>query len=516
MSDTPGPSRPPGHYPDLPNVPNTPRNDFRPSPSRKARGNGNRGGHPNTRSQTKSQVGTVPTPTTLFPGLSATALGKQRAVETPEETSTSSNPDRLRTDLESLVSLVRDQATTQRAQQKEIARLNKALNRTITELRNQSQQAPTQPRPGSVDLPLPSVEIRQSPNDPSVDPNLRASHAPEIRITPDVRTRDDSVSSSRERKSKLTESIKKLDNGKEPNPTFKSWQLDILDRLEINYDHYPTDRSRQALIWGATEGLARTYLLPRYRVAEDPFSSAEEMLKLLASYFLTGLETEVARKEFLGLSMEPRENFSDFHACWLSAAIRGKITRGEYFFYLWEKTSQSLRDAAVANKGTWNYDYDTMVSSLRQIDHDRRQNWRLSVPAAPSQTAAFRPTSRTPAMAPRSTPRATFVTPSAPANPAPRVSHTARLSARPPTAPVPDRFRTPRAEGPTTSKEPVCYNCNQPGHYRDQCPKPPANRIREIVADEPEGSEEEQEVEQEEEEEVYHDTEDVREGNDFA
>ena len=62
------------------------------------------------------------------------------------------------------------------------------------------------------------------------------------------------------RKTVLTEKITPLDEGQAP--TFKQWKASIMDRLEVNADHYPTERSRQALVWGTTSGKARDYLEP--------------------------------------------------------------------------------------------------------------------------------------------------------------------------------------------------------------------------------------------------------------
>lgn len=59
---------------------------------------------------------------------------------------------------------------------------------------------------------------------------------------------------------RLTEKIEPLDDGL--SPSFKQWRASIQDRLEVNADHYPTERSRRALIWGATTGVARNYLEP--------------------------------------------------------------------------------------------------------------------------------------------------------------------------------------------------------------------------------------------------------------
>jgi hypothetical protein len=64
----------------------------------------------------------------------------------------------------------------------------------------------------------------------------------------------------------------------------------VYDRININANKYPDEYSRKALVWGSCEGQARDYLEYRY-CAEDPangFSTWEEMIKLLNSYYITG------------------------------------------------------------------------------------------------------------------------------------------------------------------------------------------------------------------------------------
>ncbi|ELR08457.1 hypothetical protein GMDG_00521 [Pseudogymnoascus destructans 20631-21] len=98
------------------------------------------------------------------------------------------------------------------------------------------------------------------------------------------------------KKSTISEKIHPLSDGVEH--TFLQWSASIRDRLVVNEDHYLTDVSRRALIWGTTTGLAKTYLEPQYLSATHGFRSAEEMMDLLGSYYLTGNETEQARNLF--------------------------------------------------------------------------------------------------------------------------------------------------------------------------------------------------------------------------
>ncbi|OAF60040.1 hypothetical protein VC83_03122 [Pseudogymnoascus destructans] len=138
---------------------------------------------------------------------------------------------------------------------------------------------------------------------------------------------------NRYKKSTISEKITPLSDGIEH--TFMQWSASIRDRLVVNEDHYPTDVSRRALIWGTTTGLAKKYLEPQYLSATHGFRSADEMMDLLGSYYLTGNETEQARNLFDDLQMGEKghtnETFSEFKARFQSAAITGQVTESEWF-----------------------------------------------------------------------------------------------------------------------------------------------------------------------------------------
>jgi hypothetical protein len=71
------------------------------------------------------------------------------------------------------------------------------------------------------------------------------------------------------------------------------------------------------------------------------FRSANEMMDLLASYYLTGNETEQARNLFddlqIGEKGHTSETFPEFKARFQSAAIIGQVTESEWFRYMWNK-----------------------------------------------------------------------------------------------------------------------------------------------------------------------------------
>ncbi|KFY13886.1 hypothetical protein V491_06232, partial [Pseudogymnoascus sp. VKM F-3775] len=124
-------------------------------------------------------------------------------------------------------------------------------------------------------------------------PPLQSTRSPSTRSTTRMPTEDPP---HRYNKSTISEKIIPLSDGIEH--TFIQWSASIRDRLVVNEDHYQTDVSRRALIWGTTTGLAKTYLEPRYLSTTQGFRSADEIMDLLGSYYLTGNKTEQARNLF--------------------------------------------------------------------------------------------------------------------------------------------------------------------------------------------------------------------------
>ncbi|KFY86454.1 hypothetical protein V498_07500, partial [Pseudogymnoascus sp. VKM F-4517 (FW-2822)] len=138
----------------------------------------------------------------------------------------------------------------------------------------------------------PATPMRNTPGTVRLPPVSNA-RSPSIPVLPRQYTEDPS---SRYKKSTISEKITLLSDGIEH--TFLQWSASIQDRLVVNEDYYPTDVSRRALIWGTTTSLAKKYLEPQYLSDTHGFQSADEMMDLLGSYFLTGNETEQARNEF--------------------------------------------------------------------------------------------------------------------------------------------------------------------------------------------------------------------------
>jgi hypothetical protein len=333
----------------------------------------------------------------------------------------------------------------------------------ITELRNHILELRNRPLP-STENPTETRTLSDPPGTPSLAPHPR--------------------------KTVLTEKIIPLDEGY--SPTFKQWKASVMDRLDVNFDHYPTERSRLALIWGTTTGKAKDYLEPRYTSDSHPFTHAEDMIDLLASYYLTGNETEEARNEFHDLSMgkgHSGETFSEFQARFLSKAIKGNVAKSEWFFYMWNKLTPQLRNATVAWKSQWHNSYQVMVEHLMSIDNERRRNLELN------------PTSTTPTSIGNASKKP--ATPSLLTKPfTPRATTPLRTVSTFPRKPTPgtDRpttqFRsgTPRTDQfkstTNATSSDACYRCHKVGHYSKQCPTVPNIQEMATVGQDDDGTEE--------------------------
>jgi hypothetical protein len=138
-----------------------------------------------------------------------------------------------------------------------------------------------------------------------------------------------------------------------------------------------------------TTGLAKTYLEPQYLSATHGFRSADEMMDLLGSYYLTGNETEQARNLFddihMGEEGHANETFLEFKARFQSAAITGQVAESEWFRYMWNKLTPQFRSRIAVAKSQWKGNYQNMVRELTAYDLEWRRNSELNPPLVPTE-----------------------------------------------------------------------------------------------------------------------------------
>jgi hypothetical protein len=252
------------------------------------------------------------------------------------------------------------------------------------------------------------------------------------------------------------------------SPTFRQWQASIRDRLEFSQDQYPSERARMAEVWGHTEGLAKEYLEPQYlsQSVQNQFRTASEMIELLKTYFVSGNEEAEYRTAFHKLQMDRSETFPAFKARFLSAAIKGQVNKEEWFFYLWEKITPTLRMPNLGFKATWNNSFEKMVTHLTAFDMERRN--------APTTTPMRSTQPQLPRVKPswdqRQTTSGVTVQPriEVPRQP----TYPRHVSATPAPRPQPQALRQQSQAPDTTKLEGNCYNCGKAGHFAKDCNAP--------------------------------------------
>jgi Zinc knuckle len=376
------------------------------------------------------------------------------------------NTDRI-SELEDQLSEQAQQNAHLQSQLDQVLSLLRNPTSTLSEPRMPETTVPRRPHTKVSDHPLPSIEIPREKSIEEIEP--RARIPPEPSLTPDATS---------SRKTQLTEKIYPLDDGSDP--TFVQWRISVRDRLEVNSDHYQTKRAQKALIWGATTGRARSYLEPRYLSEPIDYHSAEEMIDLLAEYYLTGNERAEKRTAFHSLMMKENETFAEFKSKFISLALQGNVGKSEWFFYCWSKITNRLRYASQPVKFLWKDNFQTMVTHLTSLDYERQQNPTLSV--SKNKMKDTESARRDFDKDTDSKPKSSTVKPLTRLVATDRSKSTAR-DVNPPFV----RKNTPFVPKVIPIKEPVCYNCGKPGHYRNDCPDPV---VKEIEAEESENSEE--------------------------
>ena len=250
-----------------------------------------------------------------------------------------------------------------RAAQDRGQQMNARCHAEIESLKAELVQARnTPPAPSNSNLPIPSIEtLFPGSRATTHDPSRQFSAAPS------------GFSLGGSRLTKNVPESDSLDDG--TDPTFRQWKASLQDKFRENSDHFVNERSRCTHVWLKTKGLARSYLTPRYTSETQRFTSTEEMLECLETYFLTGTEQEEARNRFNDMCMqEPgyaTESFPEFKARFIADAIEGGVPQSEWFFNMWNKIIPRLRIQNLGFKAMWNDNFSTLVSHLTRVEMER-------------------------------------------------------------------------------------------------------------------------------------------------
>lgn len=226
-----------------------------------------------------------------------------------------------------------------------------------------------------------------------------------------------------------------LSDGK--NPTYENWKIQIKGKLTVNADHYPTEESKMAYVFGRTTGEAQGHLEPRYDDdATNPFVTAQEMINHLAAIYMDPYKKENARFEFRRLTMKPSQPFTEFHTRFLRLAGIAEIPQEDHRHELYDKITIDLQKAVLPTMATLQT-HKALADQCLLLDQGlkriRERSDRLRKPI--KQTSTITPT------------------------------------ASPPN-PVTGRSR-PTYDNParqTLSREGKCFICQQPGHLMRDCP----------------------------------------------
>jgi len=264
-------------------------------------------------------------------------------------------------------------------------------------------------------------------------------------------------------------------------PAFANWKLQIQDKLEVNADHFLTERSRMAYVFGRTGGDAQKHLSPKYEDATTPFLSATEMITFLANVYEDPYKVQNARLDYRSLMMRVSENFTAFQTRFLHLAGQAQIPMTDQMPDLYEKLTDDLQ-RAVLPFYTSATSLQALMNHCQAIDQGLRRiktrvERRKARTAAAASPAGFtdRNGPRAPAP-PRNPPVSNQNAPVTPARPTTQASTPTPAT---PATPTRRLFNSSRLQA--LSDRRACFTCEQPGHIAPNCP---LNRGKEAAVQE--------------------------------
>lgn len=224
------------------------------------------------------------------------------------------------------------------------------------------------------------------------------------------------------------------------DPTWEDWSSKIGFKLEINHDHFENERMKLVYVLSRTAGKAFEHTYCRsQKNSDDPFSTADEVLKDLSESFEDPDKYENYRREFVKLNQGVKK-FSDFYAEFKRLASYLGYNEKQLLAELKDKMAPRLRSALAALEPQLTQLPPTKNYCIR-VDNEHRAmreaKDKLEASTKVTKRVAF---SNLPPSSPRS--------------------------------PVPLRRSSPSNEQRTTDEqEGNCFTCHQKGHSTADCPK---------------------------------------------